>query len=156
MFESLCPFKLQIIFDFIYVYQRNERLNALPRNMRDDPYLELLASHEEMKEELKICQEVNDQNEKSLMIWKGVERELRKMDLESLHELETQMIGSLQSVRKVIREKSELENECRICRDRPKDTALFPCGHCLCSDCVLRVDKCPMCRVRIERTVKLR
>ena len=80
---------------------------------------------------------------------------LRRIDLESLHEFETNMISSLQNVQMVIKEKNDRERECTICRDRPKDTALIPCGHCLCSNCESRMTKCPMCRVNIQRTLKL-
>ena len=141
---------------------------AIPetRSVTDSPYQklytkllakhqELLEEHDETERELKGMRDAHDQKDKVLMTWKGVEPELKKMNLESLHELETNMISSLQNVRKVINNKSEQENECRVCRDRPKDTALFPCGHSLCSHCVCRVNKCPMCRAQIERSVKL-
>ena len=80
---------------------------------------------------------------------------LRRIDLETLHEFETNMISSLKNVQKVIKEKIERDKECTICRNRPKDTALIPCGHRLCSNCGWRMTRCPMCRVAIERTLKL-
>ena len=80
---------------------------------------------------------------------------LRRIDLETLHEFETNMISSLKNVQKVIKEKVERDKECTICRSRPKDTALIPCGHRLCSNCGWRMTRCPMCRVAIERTLKL-
>merc|ERR1712154_453072 len=92
----------------------------------------------EMENKMEEMREENEKNLKELSVWKGVEVELKKMDLESLHELETNMIGSLQKIREVINQKRERENECRVCRDKPKDTVLFPCGHRLCSGCVAR------------------
>jgi len=109
----------------------------------------------ELDNQLKESREENERNLKELSVWKGVEVELKKMDLENLHELETNMIESLQKIRKVINQKRERENECRVCRDKPKDTVLFPCGHRLCSGCVVRLEKCPMCRAEIENSVKI-
>ena len=117
---------------------------------------EISAQHRQVTTELQSSQNIIYRKDKELWALKGVERELKKMDLESLHDLETNMIGSLQNVRKVIAKKIEKEHECMICMDRSKDTVLVPCGHCLCSICVLRVERCPMCRAQIERTVKLR
>ena len=122
----------------------------------DIQYRELLATQEEIQGRLRMAQDTNKLRDKLLLSWNGVERELKRMDLESLHELESNMISSLQNVRKVAIKKSEQENECRVCMDQKKDTVLFPCGHSLCSKCVCRVRKCPMCRARIERSVKLR
>ena len=125
-------------------------------SLSDQRHQELSALHKEMIEELQTAQDTIYQKDKALWTWNGVERELKKMDLESLHDLESNMISSLQSVRKVIAKKNENEFECRVCMDRKKDTVIVPCGHCLCSNCVLRVEKCPMCRSRIERFIKLR
>lgn len=142
--------------------QMDQLRNEMMMQMVDVPYQELMASHQELlashhelKRKLKETQDTLHESDKIMLIWNGVKRELEKMDLQKLHELETDMIGSLQNVRDVVNQKSEQSNECRICRDQRKDTALFPCGHLLCSNCVLRVDKCPLCRVRIERSLKL-
>merc|ERR1712154_57273 len=98
----------------------------------------------------------NDEKDQRLMKWKGAHRTLKTMDLASLRELESNLIDSLQNVKKVIVKREEDESECRICRDRKKDTVLVPCGHCLCSQCCQKVQKCPMCRARIERSIKIR
>ena len=122
----------------------------------EQQYQEMCAQHRQVANDLQLSQNTIYRKDKELWALKGVERELKKMDLENLHDLETNMIGSLQNVRKVISKKIEKEHECMICMDRPKNTVLVPCGHCLCSSCVLRVERCPMCRAQIERTIKLR
>ncbi len=40
---------------------------------------------------------------------------------------------------------------CLICQDADRNTLFFPCRHiCACSPCSDRLDKCPVCRTRIE------
>ena len=52
-------------------------------------------------------------------------------------------------------------SECLVCMERPKDTALVPCGHVLCSVCVVRAndsricDVCPICRVDVKSTMRV-
>jgi len=111
---------------------------------------------QEAEEALQSAQDTIFRKDKALWAWNGVERELRKQDLRSLQDLESKMIRSLQTVRRVIARKTEQEHECKVCMDRRKDTVLVPCGHCLCSTCCVRVQKCPMCRAEIDRTVQLR
>ena len=51
--------------------------------------------------------------------------------------------------------------ECPICLERPKDTALVPCGHVLCGSCVglanaeKIVDECPVCRETVRETMRV-
>ena len=50
---------------------------------------------------------------------------------------------------------------CVICMDRPKNTALVPCGHQLCSVCQPQLQvsggqqRCHMCQQPVERHVRL-
>ena len=130
------------------------------RNDAPDDGQNHVAGHLGMKRKLQQIQNVLDQEDEllSMLKEKGVKRELEKMDLQTLHELEThygRLIGAFQHVREVINHTSEQTNECRICRDHQKDTALIPCGHQLCSKCVLRVNECPLCRMWIDDTLKL-
>ena len=47
-------------------------------------------------------------------------------------------------------------NPCVICMDKKATHAIVPCGHqCLCPDCALFVDKCPMCRVAKQCVIKI-
>lgn len=50
------------------------------------------------------------------------------------------------------RSKSE-DKTCCICMERPTNTALHPCGHLLCSQCV--VAKCPICRVPTKSRLRI-
>ena len=51
--------------------------------------------------------------------------------------------------------------ECQVCMARAKDTALVPCGHVLCADCVKRaneeriVEECPVCRETVQSTMRV-
>jgi len=44
---------------------------------------------------------------------------------------------------------------CIICYDRNWNTALIPCGHCLCEVCARRVTSCPQCRQDIKRRQRM-
>ena len=51
--------------------------------------------------------------------------------------------------------------ECQVCMARAKDTALVPCGHVLCAECVTRsndarlVEECPVCRETVQSTMRV-
>ena len=51
--------------------------------------------------------------------------------------------------------------ECQVCMARAKDTALVPCGHVLCAQCVTRaneeriVEECPVCRETVQSTMRV-
>ena len=45
--------------------------------------------------------------------------------------------------------RSRMDAFCPICMERPRDTALMPCGHCMCGECALRVFACPFCRLEV-------
>jgi len=68
-------------------------------------------------------------------------------------------IDALQQLIRELRNK-QLENykrrmQCTICYDRKWDTALIPCGHCLCSVCARRLTSCHLCRKDIERRQRM-
>jgi hypothetical protein len=47
-------------------------------------------------------------------------------------------------------------NECVVCADEQRSTALVPCGHvCCCADCAADLHECPICRQAIRERVKL-
>jgi hypothetical protein len=53
------------------------------------------------------------------------------------------------------------ETMCVVCFDAPKEYAIVPCGHqCVCGACVEQLTKtrtptCPVCRERIQQTMKV-
>jgi len=56
--------------------------------------------------------------------------------------------------------KEQIENyknrmTCTICWDRKWNTALIPCGHCLCAVCARRLTNCPQCRKHIDRRQRM-
>jgi len=44
---------------------------------------------------------------------------------------------------------------CIICYDRNWNTALIPCGHCLCDVCARRVTSCPQCRQNVKQRQRM-
>lgn len=55
--------------------------------------------------------------------------------------------------------KNESEALCVICMENPSSRACVPCGHmCICEKCQIRCSRtnvCPICRVHIERIIKI-
>jgi hypothetical protein len=50
------------------------------------------------------------------------------------------------------------QNLCVICLDNEKSVLLMPCRHlCVCEECANRANlaRCPVCRDRIEQTIKV-
>lgn len=45
--------------------------------------------------------------------------------------------------------RSRTDAFCPVCMERPRDTALMPCGHCMCGECAVRVLACPFCRLQV-------
>merc|ERR1712130_887661 len=89
--------------------------------------------------ELKTLREKVVSKQKELDLSRGVMHELKKLSMHSLHELELNLLSSLQKVQK---QKSSYY-DCRVCMINEKDNVLIPCGHFLCSECVLKVNECP-------------
>jgi hypothetical protein len=49
---------------------------------------------------------------------------------------------------------SEEDPDCLVCCAMPRNTVLLPCRHsCCCSQCLARLDKCPVCRAAVESFV---
>jgi Zinc finger, C3HC4 type (RING finger) len=48
------------------------------------------------------------------------------------------------------------EHECVVCLTSARTTTLLPCRHfCVCSDCLPKLDKCPVCRSRFTSFLQL-
>ena len=53
-------------------------------------------------------------------------------------------------------EKKEDKNLCIICLAYQISICFLPCAHtCVCVDCALSVDKCAICRVPIQASLKV-
>jgi hypothetical protein len=75
--------------------------------------------------------------------------EVTLVDLESVYK-------ELQTVR-ISNEDLIEATRCRVCFDKKKCIVFLPCGHlCTCSDCAAAVKKCPICRIYIRGTIKIR
>lgn len=45
---------------------------------------------------------------------------------------------------------------CSVCMDEQTCVALMPCAHlCVCGDCAAALDKCPLCRGKIEQRIQI-
>lgn len=53
-------------------------------------------------------------------------------------------------------EKKVLVKECVVCCENTVDIAFVPCGHfCCCQNCSVRLQECPICRVKIQIAQKI-
>ena len=65
----------------------------------------------------------------------------------------TEMFG-LSSDSSANQEDEDAGGECLICLTDPKEVLLLPCKHfCVCSDCFVHLDKCPVCRASFDKYV---
>ena len=70
---------------------------------------------------------------------------------ETQHATDNDMIQSLQHVDEYLQ-----KLECIICLDRTVEVAMAPCGHaCVCSECSVDLENCPMCRSGVSSTLRL-
>ena len=118
-------------------------------------YRKLEDEQQSIVAELNRWKEEAQSNKKELNLSRGAMHELKKMNISSLHELQSNLFGALQNVQKAIALHYESKYECRICMANQKDTVLIPCGHFLCEQCALKVNECPMCRAQINSTLQL-
>jgi hypothetical protein len=57
-------------------------------------------------------------------------------------------------------ESNVVDSDCAICMDKPRNSVLRPCAHCItCYDCSMlllnRQDNCPVCREKIDEVIKI-
>ena len=92
---------------------------------------------------------------------RGEAAALQKLDAEALDALEEETQAALHRIRARRDAVRAEEKVCAICMDRPKNTALVPCGHQLCSVCQPQLQesggkqRCHMCQQPVERHVRL-
>jgi hypothetical protein len=72
--------------------------------------------------------------------------------LENTIDILQTLINKLRSVQA---ENYKSRMTCSICYDRPWNTALIPCGHCLCDVCARQLTSCPQCRQVIKRRQRI-
>lgn len=78
---------------------------------------------------------------------RAASKELNGLSLADVFALQRELATALRNVQ------SELESrtKCCICREMERKVLLRPCQHfALCTDCVTRVDRCPLCRTTID------
>ena len=51
-------------------------------------------------------------------------------------------------------EQHEETKRCKVCLDKTANMALDPCGHFCCFDCTSKLQNCPVCRAKIEKTLR--
>ncbi len=57
--------------------------------------------------------------------------------------------------RRPIRTAARDSDECPICFEPEKSTALVPCGHILCGTCAAKYANCPVCREPVASRMRV-
>ena len=80
--------------------------------------------------------------------------EYELLHLEALRELQRLREQRRQRAREEEDERRK-RRECSACMERAVDSLLLPCRHlCVCHQCGLKLDKCPLCRMRIADRIQ--
>jgi hypothetical protein len=90
-------------------------------------------------------------------VLEGVEEYTKSLDVEGLTEEYRQCTIQVNEYRKVFASLREIEKyTCSVCLEAMCDTFLDPCGHTVCSDCAIRINKkCPYCRGSVHKSVRM-
>ena len=52
--------------------------------------------------------------------------------------------------------KADAFSECVVCMAKPPSHVIIPCGHmCLCMNCSVALEQCPICRARVQATMRV-
>ena len=90
-----------------------------------------------------------------------IERVFQILKKRKLQELENiQYLIKNKEMSLIMLDKSEQKKkqdalECSICLENKKNTALIPCGHVFCENCLRNTTICYNCRLPIEKTHKI-
>ena len=80
---------------------------------------------------------------------------IHSLSQEQLEELKVMVTKQAENINKEL-ETRKKDNDCIICYSNKKDICFYPCGHyCVCSVCSEQIKQCPICRVPIQKNVKL-
>ena len=66
-----------------------------------------------------------------------------------------EIIPNIQPVIQPIIQQANNNNTCSICMENPITTAIIPCGHTFCSNCIHTTNTCHICRVQIGSKLRI-
>lgn len=79
---------------------------------------------------------------------------MERLSLEALEALEVEAKEAAARIAGAADERRREQRVCPLCCERPKNTALVPCGHQYCGECAGRLDRCPACRAAIVQRLR--
>mmetsp|Transcript_1029 Transcript_1029/g.1771 ORF Transcript_1029/g.1771 Transcript_1029/m.1771 type:complete len:446 (+) Transcript_1029:29-1366(+) len=130
------------------------RMKILGKEYKDA--LEVSRSHD--KRLIKSQNTLNIEKASSISrmdLLKGLKKRSEQLK-KQCEELEKQRDAKIKAVQQAKAANDEDDdNECQICCDQSKDTALS-CGHMLCNGCASRQSKCPWCSKEIKFIVLIK
>lgn len=90
-------------------------------------------------------------------IMEGIEEYTKSLDVDRLTDEYRESTRKVNEYRHIFKGLREVEKfTCAVCLEAMCDTFLDPCGHTVCQECALRVDKkCPYCRGSIIKAKKM-
>ena len=157
--------------------QNQEKMEAKIQQIVEEQKIIIKTQKKEEKLSLQHHRDIVNNQEQSDMKLENFkdeltsqQQELKKLCLETRSSLQNQIKqqGVLQNLvldlkptnenqQGAAKKETELNNECKICMERPLETALTPCGHTVCFQCSkkLKFKDCPTCRVNISGLQKI-
>ena len=157
--------------------QNQEKMEAKIKQIVEEQKIIIKTQKKEEKLSLQHHRDIVNNQEQSDMKLENLkdelisqQKELKKLCLETRSSLQNQIKqqGVLQNLvldlkpsnenqQDSAKKETELNNECKICMERPLATALTPCGHTVCFQCAkkLKFKDCPTCRVKISGLQKI-
>ena len=155
--------------------QNQEKMEAKIKQIVEEQKISIKTQKKEEKLSLQHHRDIVNNQEQSDMKLENFkdeltsqQQELKKLCLETRSSLQNQIKqqGVLQNLvldlkpsnenqQGGAKKDNELNNECKICMERPMATALIPCGHTVCFQCAKKLKECHKCRAKISKLQKI-
>lgn len=138
-----------------------------------EQWMKLRDSHEKSEEELlRISDALSNKNDEVQQLRKenqalkteidslttknrGLKEEIRDLRIESL-DIHLKNFTLQNAMKKFISKLKQKNRNCSVCMENPATHAAVPCGHqCVCEECSLKLQDCPLCRTRVERWIHI-
>ena len=80
---------------------------------------------------------------------------IQKIIKKTIAQTNREILPNIQPVIQPIVQQANTNNTCSICMENPITTAIIPCGHTFCSNCIHTTNTCHICRVQIGSKLRI-
>eukprot|EP01084_Bolivina_argentea_P155152 270401_1 len=137
---------------------KQEGMIAVNENIYKDE-IESISINSAVQHEIESLKNENVKLKKEIKKLNCSEKEICKLNLQELNELETKLKNGLNVIYEVKEKLYKSRFYCILCEKNQKNVLINQCNHfVLCSECEKKLEprKCPICRVRFTQTTKLK